>query len=71
MGGGLERVWVLATCNLDTIEEESLYGLGGRQVVSQTHIQPVTRLRAEVIEDGLDLAQRHLVLQLGEGGVPS
>lgn len=41
------------------------------QVVCQAHVEPVALLRAEVIEDGLDLSQRHLLLQVGEGGLPS
>jgi hypothetical protein len=36
------------------------------QVVCQAHVEPVARLRAQVVEDGLDLSQRHLLLQVGE-----
>ena len=42
-----------------------------RQIVCQAHVEPVALLRAEIIEDGLDLSQRHLLLQVGEGGLPS
>jgi hypothetical protein len=41
------------------------------QVVCQAHVEPVARLRAKVVEDGLDLSQRHLLLQVGERGLPS
>lgn len=47
------------------------YVLCGWQVVCQTNVEPVAVLRAEVVEDGLDLAQRHLLLQVGERGLPS
>lgn len=41
------------------------------EVVCQTHVEPVALLGAEVVEDGLDLSERHLLLQVGEGGLPS
>jgi hypothetical protein len=47
------------------------YVLGRRQVVRQAHVEPVALLRAEIIEDGLDLSQGHLLLQVGQRGLPS
>jgi hypothetical protein len=40
------------------------------EVVCQAHVESVALLRAEVIEDGLDLPERHLLLEVGEGGLP-
>jgi len=42
------------------------YVLCRRQVVCQAHVESVALLRAEVVEDGLDLSQRHLPLQFRE-----
>ena len=42
------------------------YVLSRRQVVCQAHVEPVALLRAKVVEDGLDLSQGHLLLQVGQ-----
>lgn len=54
MGGGLEG-WVL----IGLLGYEGMAGscvLCCWQVVCQAHVEPVALLRAEVIEDGLDLS---------------
>ena len=51
---------------IDYVGTALWYVLGRRQVVCQTHVEPVALLRTKIIEDGLDLSQRHLLLQFGQ-----
>jgi hypothetical protein len=61
MGGGL-RVVGLVEFLLWEVDGFDL--LCCWQVVCETHVEPVALLRAKVVEYGLDLAQRHFVLQV-------